>query len=498
MPAIAAIVAKQHDAVTLERDPLGHKPLYFGRTHGGFVYATGLGAILRSELLPEKRIDPVGLASAVWNGFVMSPATMVHGVQSVLPGERITLDPSGNVSRETVWSMPPAEPRKSTEESAFRNALHDSIRRSTDTTEPLGFFLSGGIDSASVANIARQFGPVKTFCMAMEDASLDESAAAAEIAKAIGSEHHTMALSEKDFLAHLDDALEALDQPTFDALNQYFMCRAVRDAGIKIAVGGIGGDAIFGGDKTLRQLPTLRRLARWSRVIPFRMPLAGLFAPKHSHQNWGKLPDVLKTNGDLISLYQLTYALFRPDFYEQLIAGIPDGLPESTRAWLKCETASHDPIETAAILEMRCFVGERLLRDADMVSSALSMELRSPLADARIIEEINRLPVKQKYLPVGDKPLLRRHGLTGLDPKLFDRPKRGFVLPFDRWLRTSLARQIGQTLQDPDACRAVGLNPPAVAQLWAEFQQRRPGIYWTRVWALYVIIRWCQGHSLRV
>src|SRR5439155_19877405 len=107
---------------------------------------------------------------------------------------------------------------------------------------------------------------------------LDESAAAAAIAKAIGAEHRTIRLSEKDFLDHLDDALDALDQPTFDALNQYHMCRAVRDAGVKVAVGGIGGDAIFGGDKTLRQLPKLARLASWTRALPFRVPLACLFA----------------------------------------------------------------------------------------------------------------------------------------------------------------------------------------------------------------------------
>src|SRR5439155_8853465 len=94
--------------LTLERDALGHKPLYFARIPGGFIYATELRAILASGLLAEPRIDPIGLASAVWNGFVMSSATMVRGVQSVLPGERVTFDPSGEVSREMTWSMPPA------------------------------------------------------------------------------------------------------------------------------------------------------------------------------------------------------------------------------------------------------------------------------------------------------------------------------------------------------------------------------------------------------
>ncbi len=521
MPAIAGIIGRSDDAavsrmreamnqrgevdvtptLTLERDPLGHRPLYFARlVNGGVVYATELRAILASELVSNPKIDPVGLASAVWNGFVMSPATMVRGVESVLPGQRITFDASGKeLSRQFVWSMPRPAAQKTTDESELRDALHDSVKRSLATNERLGLFLSGGIDSSSIVNIASKYASgIETYCMAMEETSLDESEAAAAIANAIGTKHRTIRLSERDFVDRLDDAIESLDQPTFDALNQYHMCRALRGEGIQTAVGGIGGDAIFGGDKTLRQLPKLRRLARWSRNIPFRVPLACIFAPKHSQQKWAKLPDVLKTNGDLLSLYQLTYALFRPDFYEQLVDGIRDGLPDPTRAWLTGEIAGHEAVETAAILETRCFVGERLLRDADSVSASLSMELRSPLSDAKIIAAINRLPVAQKFMPVGIKPLLRRHGLAGLDPKLFDRPKSGFVLPFDRWIRRNLGTVMNSVMRDEPALSAIGLKPKAVATLWDDYQRGVPGIYWTRVWAIYVITRWCQCYGLRV
>lgn len=521
MPAIAGIIGRSDEAavsrmraamkhrghidvsprMTLERDPLGHRPLYFSRLHDGrVVYATELRAILASGLLREPKIEPVGLASAVWNGFVMSPATMVRGVESVLPGQRITFDAGGReLSREFVWSIPRSVAQKTTDESELRDALHDAVKRSLETNDRLGLFLSGGIDSSSIVNIASKYASgIETFCMAMEEASLDESEAAAAIAKAIGTKHHTIRLSERDFVDRLDAAIESLDQPTFDALNQYHVCRALADAGIKTAVGGIGGDAIFGGDKTLRQLPKLRRVARWSQMIPFCVALARAVAPKHSQQKWAKLPDVLKSNGDLLSLYQLTYALFRPDFYEQLVDGIRDGLPDSTRAWLSSEIAGHDAIETAAILETRCFVGERLLRDADTVCASLSMELRSPLSDARIIEAINRLPVGQKFMPVGFKPLLRRHGLAGLDPKLFDRPKSGFVLPFDRWIRKNLGTVMDSCMRDEASLAAIGLKPKAVATLWDDYRRGVPGIYWTRVWAIYVITRWCQRYGLRV
>jgi asparagine synthase (glutamine-hydrolysing) len=319
-------------------------------------------------------------------------------------------------------------------------------------------------------------------------------------------------LTEEKFVATLDDAIASLDQPTFDALNQFHICRALRDEGVKVAVGGIGGDAIYGGDKTLRQLPTLQKLAEQTRWLPraFRVAVARAIASMKqgrqtkggisSQQNWAKLPDVVRANGDLLTLYQLTYALFVPQFQEQLLGQSPpsvrNGLPESTHAWLAGEIADHSPINVAAILETRCFVGERLLRDADTVSSAQSLELRSPLSDPRIIEALARLPVEKKFLPVGYKPLLRKYGLEGVDPKLYDRPKQGFVLPFDRWIRKNLGRVMNEVMLDQPACRAAGLRPQAVERLWHSFQQGSPGLYWTRVWAVYVLIRWCQRHNV--
>lgn len=136
------------------------------------------------------------------------------------------------------------------------------------------------------------------------------------------------------------------------------------------------------------------------------------------------------------------------------------------------------------------------MRDADTVSSAQSLELRSPLADPRIIEALARLPVEKKFLPVGYKPLLRKYGLEGVDPRLYDRPKQGFVLPFDRWIRKNLGRVMNEVMLDESACRAAGLRPQGVARLWQAFQQGSPGLYWTRVWAIYVLIRWCQRHGV--
>jgi asparagine synthase (glutamine-hydrolysing) len=508
----------------LARDPLGHKPLYFCRNpdasgRWSLAFASELRALIASKLLGEQlQLDPVAAASMVWNGFVMSPHTMVRGVSSLMPGECRTFDAAGKeIGSEFSWTMP-RESGPSEDESTFRQELREIVKLNlaAHSDVSVGVLLSGGIDSSGIANLAQQQQSagekIRTFCMAMEDASLNEGDAARAFAAAIGTEHHEVMLTEQKFVATLNEAIASLDQPTFDALNQFHICRALREEGVKVAVGGIGGDAIYGGDKTLRQLPKLRNVAMKTAWLPesFRVAVACAIASLKqgrqpaggigSQQNWAKLPDVVRANGDLLALYQLTYALFIPRFQEQLLEQSPSsiryGLPDVTHAWLSREIANHSPIDVAAILETRCFVGERLLRDADTVSSAQSLELRSPLADPRIIEALARLPVEKKFLPVGYKPLLRKYGLEGVDPKLYDRPKQGFVLPFDRWIRKNLGRVMNEVMLDESACRAAGLRPDAVARLWQSFQQGSPGLYWTRVWAIYVLIRWCQRHNV--
>jgi asparagine synthase (glutamine-hydrolysing) len=147
-------------------------------------------------------------------------------------------------------------------------------------------------------------------------------------------------------------------------------------------------------------------------------------------------------------------------------------------------------------MEQRLFLGERLLRDNDAASMAPSIEQRLPLVDAVLLESVGMLPDDVRYNPVRKKALLRRVGLRGLDPALFDRPKSGFVLPFDRWLRLGLGKVMDRTMRDPDAARSVGLRPEAVSRLWSAFLAGAPGIYWSRVWAVYVLIRWCHRHGV--
>ena len=147
-------------------------------------------------------------------------------------------------------------------------------------------------------------------------------------------------------------------------------------------------------------------------------------------------------------------------------------------------------------MEQRLFLGERLLRDNDAASMAVSLEQRVPLVDQVLFETVDRLPDDARYRPLGRKQMLRRIGLKGLDPALFERPKSGFVMPFDRWIRRGLKDVIGNTLRDPQMVAPTGLQPAAVERLWRAFLDGSPGIYWSRVWAIFVLVRWCQRHQV--
>lgn len=505
-------------SLLLARDPLGIKPLYVARGEPGgdwsLVFASEVRALMACGLLGKPRLHPRATASIVWNGFVMGPDTAVSGIESMSPGELRVFGPEGTLqTARTFYRIPEPARAAPSDEREVSRVLDECVELHLASDVPLGIFLSSGVDSSAVANIAKRASktPVHTFTLAFEEREFDEGLHARRIADAIGTHHHEVKLSEGHFLRRLDEALDSLDQPTFDGLNSFYMSHAVREAGFTVALVGTGGDELFGGYTTFRDLPALRRWARRSRYVPRGALLAGARAVSRVMQRrrgafppqtrWAKLPDMVRAGGDVTALYQLAYALFLPDAQRRLLgrdagAALADGLPAAMRERLERETRGRSPLSAISVLEQRLFLGERLLRDNDAASMAASIEQRLPLVDQVLFEAADRLGDEARYLPVGKKAALRRIGLRGLDPRLFDRPKRGFVLPFDRWIRKGLHGAIDATLRDPVAVRAAALEPEPVERLWRAFVAGAPGVYWSRVWALFVLIRWCSRHGV--
>jgi asparagine synthase (glutamine-hydrolysing) len=518
MFAIACWDPKQR-RLLLARDPLGIKPLYLARSsdpNAGWsvAFASELRALLASGLLGTPQLDPQAVASSVWNGFVVGPGTAVKGVNLLWPGRLLEFDGIGKeINNQAFWRIRDRAPDSTMDEHNLAAILEEGLRIHLASDVPLAVFLSGGVDSSVIANLAQRAtqSPIHTFTLAFEEQELNEGPIARRIAAAIGTEHHEVVLTEGHFVEKLDAALDSLDQPTFDGLNAYYMSQAVRTAGFTVALSGTGGDELFGGYTSYRDLPVLQRWSERAARIPVSLRVAaaklatwplrrsgGAVPPQ---TRWAKLPEMVSHGNDLLALYQLAYALFLPGFQHELLTpgfaeALAEGLPMAMRQRLIAETRGRTPLSAISVMEQRLFLGERLLRDNDAASMASSLEQRVPLVDQVFCESVDRLPDKARFSPLGRKAMLRRIGLRGLEPALFERPKSGFVLPFDRWIRRGLKDVMDQTLRDPQAVAPAGLDPAAVERLWGAFRDGAPGMYWSRVWSVYVFVRWC--HCNRV
>ena len=503
----------------LARDPLGIKPLYIARSsdpnaNWSIAFASEVRALLASGLLGTPRLNPQAVASSVWNGFVVGPSTAVEGVELLWPGRMLEFDGAGGeVRHQDFWHIPVRAPDPTMEEDRLAAILAEGLRLHLTSDVPLAVLLSGGVDSSVVANLAQRAArsPIHTFTLAFEEHEHNEGPIARQIAAAIGTQHHEAVLTEQHFVENLETALDSLDQPTFDGLNAFYISRAIRDAGFTVALSGTGGDELFGGYTSYRDLPVLHGWSRRAACVPRNLQIAaatlatwplrcsgGTMPPQ---TRWAKLPDMVRHGDDLLTLYQLAYALFLPGFQQELLVpdfaeALADGLPVAMRQRIIAESRDRTPLSAISVMEQRLFLGERLLRDNDVASMASSLEQRVPLVDQLLFESVDRLPDSARYQPLGQKAMLRRIGLRGLDPALFDRPKSGFVMPFDRWIRRGLKSAMDQTLRDPQAIAPIGLDPVAVERLWRAFLDGAPGMYWSRVWSIYVLIRWC--HRNRV
>jgi len=513
-----AIHDPKRKSVLLARDRLGIKPLYLAELDTGegplLLFASELRALLAAGAVP-RRLDRTALASYLWNGFVVGPHTIVEGVKLLPAGTCAVVSVSGPKTRpERYWSLPRGSTLDAGEaRERLQSELLTATRQHLVSDVPLGVFLSGGVDSSAVASLATRAdrGAVRTFHIGFDEAGFDESHYARAVAEALGTAHSEYRLTQERFQSGLDDGIASLDQPTFDALNTYFVSRVVREAGFTVALAGTGGDELFGGYRSFRDLPLGQRAARFTRRVPdawlsgvsrgvgkLRMQDPDGVPPQ---TRWAKLADLLQSRGRRLSSYQVAYALFTRDFLAELcdpsvLALAPDGLGVERGRELAEEAETASDLASISMFELALFLGERLLRDSDAASMAVSLELRVPLLDHRVVEAACGVPDDARFRPLGKKALLKELAMPALDPKLFDRPKAGFVLPLDVWAKDRLAKDIEATFADQTLTSSVGMNGAALMRLFRAFRAGAPGLYWSRVWAPYVLLRWCRTHEV--
>ena len=510
-----AIWDNQQKKTICARDQLGVKPLYYVQSRATssehFLFASELRALLNSGLV-QRKLNADSVSSYIWNGFVTGPETIIEDIQLLPAGCLLEVDIEGDIiSLEKYWTLPSCSTHNKDTE-ALKAALYESAKLQQVSDVPVGVFLSGGIDSSAVANMAAltNENPIQTFNIAFDESEFDESIYARHVAAELGAIHHEIKLTEDDFSADIDNALNSLDQPTFDGINTYFVSKAVREAGITVALAGTGGDELFGGYKSFSDIPLTMA---WSKRLGFLpdslLRSAGKMASKLKYprsavvppqQRWGKLGDVLLTRGDLIGSYQTSYGLFTADYHRLLLESQDDRLVYGVNPLLaediESSVSGMEQLEAISAIELSMFLGQRLLRDTDSASMAVSLEVRVPLLDHLVVEESFKLSPGKRFDPLGKKMLLRDLATPNIDPAHFERKKSGFVLPIEIWAKSSLKGLIEETFNNQELTRSVGLNQNAILDLYRAFQAGAPGIYWSRIWSIFVLLHWCQHNKV--
>jgi asparagine synthase (glutamine-hydrolysing) len=507
MFAFALWDAHQH-RLLVARDPMGIKPLYYAQSGSQFLFASEVRTLLGTGLV-RPSIDRAGLVNFLTFGSAYDPFTVIEGVHALPAGHALTWE-AGMVREHAYWDLvddPPAMPDlAATQERAadqLRGRLEDAVRMQLVSDVPVGVFLSGGIDSSALVGILSSGGVrPSTFSIVFRETDFSEAQHSRAVAKKFHTDHHEIEVSQSDVLAAIPAALNAMDLPTMDGINTYFVSRETRKAGVKVALSGLGGDEVFAGYTTFRTVPRMERFAqRWKHVPRvLRSPLGSAFraiAPENDLNR--KLASLACDNGQLLHPYFLARMLFTPGQRSRLLresnAAICETAAASQRDRLS-KSLALDPINRVSYLESRCYMLNTLLRDSDFMSMSQGLEVRVPLIDHELAKSVLALPGTSKLNSSPKKLLVE--ALQGLLPEeIVHRPKRGFTLPFEPWMRQELRNEMESVLQakriDGGALGGT-LAGSEVERVWQDFLGRK--VSWSRPWSLYVLQRWCETHSL--
>jgi asparagine synthase (glutamine-hydrolysing) len=497
--------------VFIARDRLGIKPLYYAIKDGVLLFASEVRALLASDCLAPN-LSEEALSSYLLFGSVSEPMTLVEGVASVPPGHCMTIsigDKSAIAEPRAYWDVQSelANTARASRNAAIpaatrvRSLLEDAVRCHLVADVPIGVFLSSGLDSTAIAALAsRAQNGIHTFTLAFPDAEFSEAEIARSTAKRLGTDHCELTLSDGEMLARLDEAIAAFDQPSMDGINTYFVSWAARQAGLKVALSGLGSDELFGGYSSFRDTARVARLAAMARFVP--RPLRAFIANQAIDSNPLRLsPDGSRKAfaawldpRSLPHPYFFTRALFTAQTTASWLR--EDGNAWSTTAWGRWlahateETSSMDSFTANSWLELRSYLVNTLLRDTDALSMHHSLEVRVPFLDFALAENVLSLPKSVKHHHQQPKALLIQ-ALGDILPREFAaRPKRTFTFPWKNWLRGPLGKRVAAGLADWSPALESRLDGKLARGVWDDFLAG--GTTWSRPWSLYVLNEWAK------
>ncbi len=519
MFALAAWDAAEQ-VLWLGRDRLGEKPLYYGRVGRCFAFASELKA-MRAVPDLELTIDRGSLASFLRLGHVPAPWSIHEGVSKLRPGHLLRFDPASPYDLESrpYWSahdvaigaigdrLPEADAGD-----VLHSTLRDAVAARMVADVPLGAFLSGGIDSSTIVALMQEVSsrPVRTFTIGFPVAGYDEAGYAGEIARHLGTDHTEMYVTPDDALEVIPDLPRIYDEPFADSsqIPTFLVSRMTREH-VTVALSGDGGDELFLGydryrwtervDRLRRRLPeplrkmaagaiTRRSPAQWGRTTErWKRLLPGALAGPRGGDRLHRAAELLDAPG-LAALYldlmgQWDPAELLPDVAEHRHLLLrPDDWPDLG-----------DMAERLASVDLVAYLPDDILTKVDRAAMAVSLETRIPFLDPDVVELAWRMPPSVKRSGERGKLPLRSLLARYVPEELIERPKMGFGVPIDEWLRGPL-REWGETLLATDRLNDVGLSPEPIRAAW---KRHLDGVTPTHyaLWNVLMFMAWSAEQS---
>jgi asparagine synthase (glutamine-hydrolysing) len=457
----------------LARDRFGIKPLYWARKNCVFQFASEVRALMAGGLMPNEP-EPRGFHGFLVYGSVPNPWTTVRDVQSLPAAHVLEIDELSYSYPEPrrYWTIPQAGScalgyGEATVE--VHRLLGESVQAHLASDVPFGVFVSGGMDStALVALAARHLGhPLTTLSVTFDEREFSEEEHAAAVARRYGTKHIEVRLTARNFLDEIPQILAAMDQPTVDGVNVYFVAKAAREAGLTVALSGIGGDELFWGYPGFRSAPRLARLA----AFPGFSHIAAWAARAVGRPRLEKL-EFLREH-PLLGPYLAVRGLFPPARAARFLGA--GRLP----IWTADDRDTRLDATAYARLEVGTYLQNQLLRDTDVFGMAHTVEVRVPFLDHRLVELVAALSPDHIRAGVGAKPLLAKALSEVFPGGIVTRAKMGFTFPFGPWMHRSWAQIAQQTA-----------HPEPVEQREAEIVStafQRGQVHWSRPWSLAVL-----------
>jgi asparagine synthase (glutamine-hydrolysing) len=492
MFAFAAWDRSTH-TLTLARDRLGIKPLYWGHADGCLVFASELKTV---KAVPGWRseIDPDALAAFLRYGYVPTPMSIYWGIKKLAPGTLLECRDDGEVKQAAYWQLSDVAARglasqldisDAAAEDMLESLLADAVRRRMVADVPLGMFLSGGIDSSTIAALmqANSARPIRTFSIGFREPAYDEAAHAKEVAAHLGTEHTELYVTPAEARAVIPKLQDIYDEPFADSsqIPTYLVSEMTRQH-VTVALSGDGGDEVFAGYNRYGQGLAL---ARMIRTLPkaMRRAIAGAMTAV-APDTWDSFSIIVpwqmrpRLVGDKIHKLAGVLPEDSIGFYRHLVTQWPEAsslvkgaaAPDESLYARSVRERFTDDVSWMQFLDTLTYLPDDILAKVDRASMAVALEVRVPLLDHRVVELAWRLPQRFKLRGGMGKWLLRQITYKYVPKKLLKRPKMGFAIPIDQWLRGPLKEWAGDLLSSSAMKGAGLLDRTPIVEKWAEHQ----------------------------